>query len=240
MSRTLVPGIRASELVRQKSLDPPCVCRYRVGVMTEEPDWWSILRTLDEPVEPLRAISLESVLRPVDGKPGKYQLVGSLASELLAVRNEQAARSPGARLEMPFDFDIAAARGRFDRLAERLSEAFDWPCSSGLAQDSACFGTVRIPAEASRSRTKRTRIPLSLLVSVSSFGGLACYRPLTPIGGVPHVHADDRHRISEALAGLGYLIVPEHILATPYDGPNGWVFEPTDDATWYTRFFDYL
>jgi hypothetical protein len=182
-------------------------------------------------------IGLESILRPVDGAPGKYTLVES--EPLLAALSEQVARSRGG-LEAPRDFDLAATQGRFDRLAERLSEAFGCPCGSGLAQDSACFGSIWIPAEASHSRTKRTRIPLSLGVSVSNFGGLASYGPSTPLGQVPYVHPDDRHRIEEALAGLGYLIVPEQILATPYDGPNAWVFGPTDDATWFTRFFDYL
>jgi hypothetical protein len=121
-----------------------------------------------------------------------------------------------------------------------LSEAFGCPCDSGLAQDSASFGSIRIPAEASRSRTKRTRILLPLTVSVSKFGGLATYGPSTPYGEVSYVHPDDRERIEESLTGLGYLLVPGHILDTPYDGPNAWVFGPTTDATWFTRFFDYL
>lgn len=144
----------------------------------------------------------------------------------------------GETLEVPRDFDLAATQGRFDRLASRLSEAFGCPCESGLAQDSTCFGSITIPGVATRSRTKRTRIPLSLHVSVSNFGGLATYGPSTSSNQQPYVHPDDRRRIEKALTGLGYLIVPEHILDTPYDGPNGWAFAP--DATWFTRFFDYL
>ncbi|GAA2191106.1 hypothetical protein [Micromonospora lupini] len=141
---------------------------------------------------------------------------------------------------MPRDFDPAPAQGRFARLAERLSETYGYPCDSEMAQDSASLGSIWIPAEASRSRQKRTRIPLSLIVNVSKFGGLATYGASSPSDQKPYVHPDDRQRIEYALSGLGYLVVPEHILATPYDGPNGWVFGPTADATWFTRFFDYL
>jgi hypothetical protein len=102
------------------------------------------------------------------------------------------------------------------------------------------YGSIWIPAEASYSRTKRTRIPLPLCVSVSKFGGLATYGPSTPSGQRSYVHPADRQRIEEALAGLGYVIVPEHVLATRYDGPNGWVFGPRTSATWFTRFFGFL
>ncbi|WP_433308144.1 hypothetical protein ACQP0U_16970 [Micromonospora sp. CA-269861] len=177
-------------------------------------------------------IGRESILRAL--------VDGIVPERTLAASNERVARGDGDGLEVPRDFDHAAAQGRFDRLAERLSGAFGCPCDSGLAQDSACFGSVWIPAEASRSRTKRTRIPLSLTVSVSKFGGLATYGASSPSGRHPHLHPDDRQRIEQALTGLGYLIVPERILATPYDGPNGWAFGPTVDATWSTRFFSHL
>ncbi|WP_433288152.1 hypothetical protein [Micromonospora sp. CA-244673] len=195
-------------------------------------DWWSILRALDEPVAPPESIGRESILRAM--------VAGSMPEPMLAALNDRVARREGDGLEVPRDFDHAATQGRFERLAERLSEAYGCPCDSGLAQDSACFGSVWIPAEASRSHTKRTRIPLSLVVSVSKFGGVATYAASSPSDQKPYLHPDDRQRIEEALAGLGYLIVPKHILATPYDGPNGWVFGPAADATWFTRFFDYL
>ncbi|MBM0232010.1 hypothetical protein JNW91_09115 [Micromonospora sp. STR1_7] len=196
-------------------------------------DWWSILRALDEPVAPVAGgIGREPILRAMVG--------GSMPEPMPAALNERVARGEGDGLEVPRDFDHAAVQGRFDRLAERLSETYGCPCDPGLAQDSACFGSIWIPAEASRSHTKRTRIPLSLSVSVSKFGGLATYGPSGPSGHKPYVHPDDRQRIEQALAGLGYLIVPTHILATPYVGPNGWVFGPTANATWFTRFFDDL
>ncbi|MEU7614265.1 hypothetical protein [Micromonospora sp. NPDC049204] len=196
-------------------------------------DWWSKLRALDEPVAPVTAlIGPESILRAL--------VEGAMPEPMRVALDERVARGEGDGIEVPRHFDHAAAQARFDRLAERLSEAYGCPCDSGLAQDSACFGSIWIPAEASRSRTKRTRIPLSATVSVSKFGDLATYGSSSPHGQKPHLHPDDRQRIEPALTGLGYLIVPEHILATPYDGPNGWVFVSTDDATWSTRFFDYL
>ncbi|TNH29934.1 hypothetical protein FHG89_10140 [Micromonospora orduensis] len=199
----------------------------------DDADWWSMLRALDEPVAPVKgSIGRESILRAM--------VEGVMPEPMLAALNERVARGDGDGLEVPRDFDHAAVQGRFDRLAERLSEAYGCRCDSGLAQDSACFGSIWIPAEASHSRTKRTRIPLSLTVSVSNFGGLATYGASSPSGQRPSPHPDDRQRIELALAGLGYLIVPEHILATPYDGPNGWVFGPTVVETWSTRFFGHL
>ncbi|MFY1615765.1 hypothetical protein [Micromonospora sp. WMMD736] len=196
-------------------------------------DWWSLLRELDEPVPPVEhRLSPESILRAM--------VDGTVPQSVLTAWNERLESGAGGDLEMPRQFDLAATQGRFDRLTERLSEAFGCQCVAWHPQDSACFGGIEIPAEASRSRTKRTRIPLSLGVSVSNFGGLATYGASAPWGHTSHLHPDDGARIEEILTGLGYLLVPEHILATPYDGPNGWVFVPTDEATWFTRFFDYL
>ncbi|MCX5065476.1 hypothetical protein OOJ91_06240 [Micromonospora lupini] len=194
-------------------------------------DWWSLLRELDEPVAPVgHGLSPELLLRAM--------VEGSLPQSVRAASNERVEPFAGDGLEVPRHFDLAATQGRFDRLAERLSEAYGCRCDVWLAQDSACFGSIWIPSEVSRSRTKRTRIPLSLTVSVSNFGGLAACGSSAPWGHKPHLHPDDRARIEEALDGLDYLLVPEHILSAPYDGPNGWVFGSTNDATWSVRFFE--
>ncbi|MER7444885.1 hypothetical protein [Micromonospora avicenniae] len=195
-------------------------------------DWWSMLRALDEPVAAAESIGRESILRAL--------VAGTMPESMLAALHQRVARGEGDALAAPRDFDHAGTQGRFERLTERLSEAYGCPCDSALAQDSACFGSIRIPAEASRSHTKRTRIPLPLVVSVSAFGGLATYAASSPSDHKPYLHPDDRRQIEHALAGLGYLVVPEHILAAPYDGPNGWVFGPGADATWFTRFFNHL
>lgn len=151
----------------------------------------------------------------------------------------------GDGLEVPRDFDYGAAKSRFDRLAARLSGAFGSVCDHGQPQDSACFGSIWIPAEATRTRAKHTREPFAVEVLVSSFGGLATYRALNVTWGqVVPVHQDDARRIEEALVGLGYLVVPMDVLDTRYDGPNGWVFGSSPyektDATWFIRYFDYL
>jgi hypothetical protein len=174
-----------------------------LGVTGDEPDWWSVLRVLDEP--------------------------GSLGEHV--------------GLEVPRDFDRAATQARFDRLAERLSEAYGCPLVGGAGpqQDAAFFGRIRIPAEVSCTRTKHSRTGVPLTVIVSNFGGLATYLPFhdssTP--PAPPVHREDRKRIEEVLIRLGYRVVPGHVLATTYDGPNEWVFG-SGDATWFVRFFDYL
>jgi hypothetical protein len=166
----------------------------------DEPDWLSVLRALDPPVE----------------------------------------RGGWVGREVPRHFDRAATQARFDQLAERLSTAYDCPLHAGRGpvQDSSCFGGITVPAEATRTRTKRTRIPLPLSVEVSNFGNLATYGPAyagaNPGTSVP-IHPDDRARIEPALTGLEYLIVPQHILATRYDGPN-----MSNDDTWYVRFFSWL
>lgn len=197
--------------------------RYSAPVATDEPDWPSILRALDEPVTPPFH---DSVTPPLQ-----------VLLEMVPVQADG--------IEAPRDFDLSAQKSRFGRLAERLSEAFGSPCDHGHPQDSACFGSILIPVEATRTRAKRTREQYALEVRVSSFGGLATCRPYNAGGNqVVPVHPDDRRRIEEALDALGYRFVPMEVLDTPYDGPNGWVFGPSPyshaGATWFLRFFDYL
>jgi hypothetical protein len=211
---------------------------YPSAVTMDDPDWGSILQALDEPVPRRAGPSVEAILRPVDGQPGKYTVMESEALALI----EQFAPPPGqgGGLEVPRNFDHAATQGRFDRLVERLSEAYGWPCTAGRPQDSTCFGIIVIPAEATRTRAKRTRTPTSVAVLISNFGGLATYVPQTRVDEVAPVHPEDRQRIEEALRGLGYLVVPERVLAAPYDGPNVWAFGPTTNVTWFGRFFDHI
>lgn len=196
---------------------------------TGGPDWRPRFLALDAPATPVKITRSPSIHRP----PETSDPVGSSLEP-----REQIL--PGDGLEVPWNFDLTAARSRFDRLAARLDKDFDCRCARLFAQDSACFGSILIPAEAGRSRTERSRIPLSLWVKVSKFGDLATYGSSPQNGEKAHLHPDDRQRIEESLTGLGYPVVPAHILAMPYDGPNAWVFGPTRDATWFTRFFDYL
>jgi hypothetical protein len=184
-------------------------------VTTGDTDWRAFLVALDQPVElPPRALP--------EPEPGR-----------------------GDGLEVPRVFDHTAAESRFGELVARIEDAFGVQCEHGHPQDSACFGSVRIPAEATRTRTKRTRTPCAVEVAVSAFGSLAAYRAVGELWDqVVPVHPDDGQRIEEALEALGYVIVPMEVLATPYDGPNGWVFGASPygstGTTWYTRFFGVL
>ncbi|MET0134175.1 MAG: hypothetical protein ABW215_11345 [Kibdelosporangium sp.] len=154
----------------------------------------------------------------------------------LSVLREHEVRG-GEGWDNPLDFNRTAAQARFDRLAERLSETFARPfeSSAGPKSDSAGFGDICIPAEFTRTRTKRTREPRYIRVSVSTYGYLATY------GTVGHgrapIHKDDTRRIEEAFEGLDYVIVPERVLALPYDG----IHSPECCAmSWYDRFFGFL
>jgi len=134
--------------------------------------------------------------------------------------------------EFPRGFDIAATQARFDRLGERLSDAFGRTVGGGRGpqQDAAYFGDIEIPAEATRTRAKKTRAGCALTVRVSNFADLATYAPQP-------AHSDDQRRIEKALAEVGYLLVPPDVLDEPYQGPNEWAFP--SGATWRERFFDY-
>ncbi len=200
--------------------------------------WRAILHDADEPVAPPEnPLRIESFLRPVEGTTDEVVL--DVSSALAALRAWQLERVPGqGDLERPTGFDHDAAQDRLDRLTTLLSEAFGHPCDPGHAQDSACFGSVAVPGEATRTHQNRTRKHPYLQVSVSRFGRLATYASRSRQHPAPAVHPDDRQRIEQAIADAGYVHVPDHVLYSPYDGPNTWALEPT--ATWYSRFFDYL
>jgi hypothetical protein len=151
----------------------------------DEPDWWSLLRALDQPVEP-PDIPLESVIRPVEGVPGKVVIVGSMPESVKSALNERAARGEGDGLEVPRDFDLAAARGRFDRLVERLSEACRCPCESGLAQNSARFGTISISADATPQPHEGHADPVGLERECEQVRRPRHLGPCTPGGQTPY------------------------------------------------------
>ena len=52
----------------------------------------------------------------------------------------------------------------------------------------------------------------------------------------------DRHRVEEELKALGYTVVSEQLLWTPYDGVSDLVsyYPPDQHPSWWIRFFDYL
>jgi hypothetical protein len=123
--------------------------------------------------------------------------------------------------EFPADFDIVAMQARFDRLADRFGEVFGCKVAAarGPQQDAAYFGALQVA---------------SLSVLVSNFGGLATYLPADGA----RTHPEDEARVAEVLTGLGYRVVPQQILAHPYDGPNA-EFCP-HGMTWHDRYFSHL
>jgi len=118
-----------------KGIEPRC---YIAGMSMAEPDWWTILRALDEPLAPREPPPpVESFLRPVDGSPGDFHLDEEAMLAALSERPDLLGNHVG--WEVPRDFDCAATQARFDRLTERLSEAFGVPLVAGTGpqQDAA-------------------------------------------------------------------------------------------------------
>jgi hypothetical protein len=99
---------------------------------------------------------------------------------------------------------------------------------------------VIVPGEQTATRAKRTRYRHPVAITVSNFGGLATISAVPdPSGGAapcPPVHPDDLERIEPVVTGLGCTVVPEHLLALPYDGPNA---TPSATLTWRERYFGY-
>lgn len=142
-------------------------------------------------------------------------------------------------LEVPAGYHHRRARARFDQLAQRLDTAFGCQCDVDRnVQDASLHARINIPIAA-------TATGHPLVVLISNFGDLAVLTVDNPgvwsdAEAAELLHADDAHRISTALADLGYTLIPEEPLWRRYDG--AWkpgIFSPSD-ATWWTRYFDYL
>lgn len=188
--------------------------------------------------------------------PGTGNVTGIAPSAPAADREDwwsvlRALDEPGrlgqaAGLYFPSNFDRAATQNRFDQLVKGVSKIFGCPLVGGHGpqQDAARFGRIRIPAEVTRTYDQRSGARLPLAVILSNFGALiTClpYRigPVPDANQTPPVHQEDYSRIEQVSAELQLRLVPQHILEAPYDGPNQWVFGPTEE-TWLRRFFDYL
>jgi hypothetical protein len=144
-------------------------------------------------------------------------------------------------MEFPRGYDHAATRAKFDQLAARLDQRFDCACIVDRhVQDASHHGAIVIPAAVTDSRQHIT-------VTVSNFGNLAVISLGNP-GSYDEkeehklFQSTDRHRVEGELEALGYIIVSEHLLWTPYDGVSDLVsyYPPDQRPSWWTRFFDYL
>lgn len=143
-------------------------------------------------------------------------------------------------LEFPSDFDHPATRPLFDELVGRLDAAFD--CRTDAVrhvEDAGLHARLSIPAAATETGD-------TLVVCVSNFGRLATVALSNP-GAYSQeefeerLAAGDAARIYAALDSLVYQVVPEAPLWKGYDGPSALAaIDGRYDATWWTRFFDYL
>jgi hypothetical protein len=133
-------------------------------------------------------------------------------------------------------FARRAARAKAEGLVVLLEEAFDCRVEADSdVQDASYHARVVIPAEATRSGE-------FLTVTISNFGEMAA-----PALGNPDsysaeevqllFHPDDRARIEGALRELGYVVVSEVLLRTPYDGNVELDSAPGNPPTWWERFF---
>ena len=144
-------------------------------------------------------------------------------------------------VEYPRDYNYAATRARFERLAALLDQRFDCTCDVDRhIQDASHHGVIVIPATATASIEHIT-------ITISNFGSLAVVSLGNP-GSYDKeeehelLHPEDRRRIEDGLQALGYLVIPEHILWNDYDGGRdlGSRYSPQHRLTWWNRFFDYL
>ncbi|MGX1132029.1 hypothetical protein RKD49_004219 [Streptomyces glaucescens] len=167
-------------------------------------------------------------------------------------------RLPGPEhLEFPDGFDLAQARMRALLLRKRLNDVFSREHQNPVRlddriQDASYYFALRIPPRA-------TEAGEWICVRLSNYGDLAVI--LAPR---PDSHPDldaavaagalsegDRKRVETTLTDLGYRVVPPRLLHRPYDGVTWLADSETDErmaahsvqpgeATWWTRFFEYL
>jgi len=156
-------------------------------------------------------------------------------ADLLAVLREL---DDSEWLEWPRHYDRRAAADRFARLTARLEADFAASCTSEQdAQDSSEYGRVLVPAEATRRATR-------IVVCVSKFGSLAviCAENPGAFLGTHEAIAEealdpaDLAKTRQALASLGYTVVPEELLESDYDGPSLLPWH-TQRPSWSARFF---
>ncbi|MEV6977674.1 hypothetical protein [Kitasatospora sp. NPDC093806] len=159
-------------------------------------------------------------------------------ADLLALL--RALDDPG-RLERPQGYDRGEIAARFGTLVARLEGDFATRCTAEPdTQDSSEYGRVTVPAAATLRGTR-------IVVCVSKFGSLALVCADNPgaFFGTDDAQAEgeldgaDLAKVDRALTELGYVMVPEELLESDYDGPSrlpSFVQRPS----WWNRFFGFL
>ncbi|WP_214103409.1 hypothetical protein [Acrocarpospora catenulata] len=143
------------------------------------------------------------------------------------------------RLEWPRGYNRREAAVLLQRLVARLEDGFATLCPTEQdTQDSSEYGRVVIPAEATVCGTR-------IVVSLSKFGSLALVSADNPGAflGVEEAQAEgeldagDLAKAVQALTELGYVVVPEELLTSRYDGPSPLRWDGQWQPSWWDRFF---
>ncbi|AZQ34504.1 hypothetical protein EJ357_14290 [Streptomyces cyaneochromogenes] len=117
--------------------------------------------------------------------------------------------------EVPRDYDVPAARQRFQRLADALERRFGPSVSAGMGQDASFLGVIVVPAEA-------TGTDLPLRVLISNFGPFVTAGTGSSLSlpGCEEGLSDEFVTwLDELCTELGCVYVPVELVKEPYDGP---------------------
>ncbi|MED7947485.1 hypothetical protein [Streptomyces sp. BE303] len=140
-------------------------------------------------------------------------------------------------LEWPQHYDRAAQAARLGELVTRLDGDFATRCEAGTTQDSSEFGRVVVPGGATACGTR-------IVVCLSNFGSLAviCAENPGAFFGTEDARAEgalddaDLATATRALVDLGYVVVPEELMESDYDGPSQLPCH-VQRGSWSHRFF---
>ncbi|WP_066376237.1 hypothetical protein [Herbidospora mongoliensis] len=138
--------------------------------------------------------------------------------------------------EWPKGYDRHATGALFERLVARLKAGFGASCPAERdTQDSSEYGRVEVPAHATVCGER-------IVVSVSKFGSLAFVAADNPGAFLGTreardegaLDAGDLAKVERALTELGYVVVPEELLTSDYDGPTA---VRSGRPSWWDRYF---
>ncbi|WP_327324922.1 hypothetical protein OG735_22220 [Streptomyces sp. NBC_01210] len=142
-------------------------------------------------------------------------------------------------LEWPRGYNRREAAVLLARLVSRLEGDFATLCPAERdTQDSSEYGRVVVPAEVTVCGTR-------IVVCVSKFGSLALVSADNPgafLGtedaqAEGELDAGDLAKVEQALIGLGYVVVPEELLMSRYDGMSPLRSHGQWQPSWWDRFF---
>ncbi|MFD5697981.1 hypothetical protein [Streptomyces lasiicapitis] len=142
-------------------------------------------------------------------------------------------------LESPSDYNQAEVAGMFSRLTARISAEFSSHCEVDQdIQDSAQYGRLEVPAGSTVCGTR-------IVVLVSKFKPLAMVAADNPgafLGTADarsegELDVGDLEKVEQALADLGFVVMPEELLTVRYDGAACLRFHGSGLPSWWDRFF---